>query len=367
MAKAKEVYDYIFWDVLYLPYIWVRRPEWDKFPGGEETYAADAIMPDGRFLQVGTIHLLGQKFAIPFEIKFLDYHPFYKKYGDPNIYIKDKNGNEYKVHAPKEFWEELEKGKLTKTYTIKIGDKEYTISSIEEINEKLKEYDFRKYVWQTSYGISMRAFGGALYWLGDDLGLVMPYKIAPIQIVIIPILGKDDTKVIEYSKKVYELIKDKYRVYLDSDDTKTPGYKYYYYDLIGVPLRIDIGLKEVENNSITIVRRDNKKKYTISLNELEKIDQIFKEMEEDLKQKAKSFVNDMVVRVKTFDELKEAIEQNKIAKAPFCMRESCANQIKELLHAEVRGTDINPENAEKERCVYCGEPAKYWVYIGKTY
>ncbi len=372
---AKVVYDKIFWDILALPYFWVRRPEWDKFAGAEETYAADAIMPDGRVLQVGTIHLLGQKFAKAYDIKFLDSHPFYKKYGDENIYVNDLEGNEFTVKfSSKEererFWKEVNEGKLTKEYEFEINGEKYKVKSLDEISEKLRKFDFKKYVWQTSYGISMRAMGGTLYVHGDDLGLVLPPTIAPIQIVIVPIYykEKDKEKVLEKAREVYEKLKEKFRVYLDDREDKTPGWKFYYWDLKGIPLRIDIGPRDVENNQVVLVKRNTKEKIVAKEEELiEKVEETLNKIMSELKEKAKKELESRVVRVRDWVSLKEAIENGKVAKAPFCMKESCAEIIKNELSAEVRGYDINPESAENEKCVVCGEKAKYRVYIAKSY
>ncbi len=381
IKKAIEIYSKVFWDINHVPHIWVIRPEWDKFAGAEITYAADTVLPDGRFLQIGTVHLLGQKFARAFEIKFQDSHPFVQTL-DKNIFIaKTKDGKEIKF--------EIKDDKIYVKFEGKelIFDKEFE-GEISEENEKLienlykiieklglkkEDLDVWKYVWQTSFGISMRFAAAVISILGDDLGLVLPFETAPIQIVIVPIWYNEEQKekVLNKAKEIYEILKEKYRVYLDDREDKTPGWKFYYWEFKGVPLRIEIGPKDLENNTVVIAVRitgERSVKYKINIDELlVKLEEIIREREMKLKEKAKKYFEEKIVKAETLDELKKAVEEGKVVKAPFCMREECAKQLKEYLHVEVRGTDLNPEEAKGKRCIYCGEEAKYWVYIGKTY
>jgi len=207
---------------------------------------------------------------------------------------------------------------------------------------------------------------------GDNLGLVLPFEVAPIQIVIIPIWYNEEEKreVINKAQEIYEKLKEKYRVYLDKREDKTPGWKFYYWEFKGVPLRIEIGPKDLKENSCVIAVRmkEERWKEKVKIEELEeKIKEIVKKREEKLKERSLRYFEEKIVRVKTREEMKKAFEENKVVKAPFCMKEECAERIKEEFHAEVRGYDLEPETAENERCVYCGEKAKYWAYIGKTY
>ncbi len=308
IKESMEIYGKLFWDYGLVPYIWLKRPEWDKFAGADYTIAADTILPDGRVLQIGTTHLLGQNFARAYDIKY-----------------QDKDGE----------W---------------------------------------KFVWQTSFGVSMRFAAAVISIHGDNKGLILPPKVAPIQIVIVPILTKNskDT-VLSKARELYKKLREKYRVYLDDDDTKTAGWKYYYWELKGVPLRIEIGPRDVENNTVVLARRDTREKITVSLEELErKIEEIFNKIEENLKERAKKWFESKIVEVRSYEELKKAISERKVAKAPFCSidhdGEECYKRIKEDLGAEVRGVKFpEPEMAEGEKCIVCGRPAKYWVYIAKSY
>ena len=177
-----------------------------------------------------------------------------------------------------------------------------------------------------------------------------------------------DVLSLKEAKEIYKKLKSKFRVYLDDREHKTPGWKYYYWDLRGIPLRIDIGPKDLEKNSVTLIKRNDKKKISVSLENLEKeVEKALETINKELYEKARKEIGEKIVEVTEWDRLKEVIESGKVAKVPFCMKESCANIIKEELNAEVRGTNITPEEANEHKCIVCGEKAKYWVYVGKTY
>ncbi len=251
VKEAVEIYKEIF-DELEIPYLICRRPEWDKFPGGEFTIAFDTILPSGKALQIGTVHNLGQNFAKTFDIKF-----------------------------------ETKEGK-------------------------------QDYVYQSCYGISDRVIASVLAIHGDENGLVLPSNVAPIQIVIIPLIFKNTKdKVLTKSNEIrIELEKHGYRVKLDSREDIRPGKKYYEYEYIGVPIRIEIGPKDLEEEKVVVFRRDTKEKVKVSLNDLIKeLNKIIKEYDQNLKNRAKEKFESMIVVVNSIEEIKNI--DGKVILIPF--------------------------------------------------
>lgn len=291
-----------------IPFIFFQRPEWDKFAGAVNTYAADALMPSGKVLQLPSTHMLGQNFSKPFNVKFMD---------------RDNT---------------------------------------------------EKFVFITCYGPAIsRIYGGLISLHGDDKGLVLPFDLAPKQIVIVPILFDDSS---EKVLKRAELIKKKlkgYKVIID-DSSKSAGWKFNHWELKGVPIRIEIGPKDVESNSVVIVRRDTLEKKAIKesdlLKEVEKIDEDFTK---NLFRKARSLVEGNIIDVSSLKDLKKAMDSEKIARCVFCSRsmdgKSCADKVKEESSGEVRGTKFDDPSvpSAKEKCVVCGNPGKVFVYVARSY
>jgi len=416
-----KIYTKLFWDRSSVPFLWIVRPVWDKFAGADYTIAADTILPDGRFLQIGTTHLLGQNFSKAFGIYFDDKHPFLSKERRREIEIKlervpekiKKEIQDYDLIALSKDYkkvatvkilenkaririiseEKIEEKEIELEYKEKIsnekiytGYREYEVNYIynrleenEELIEKLRsiinfeEFDNKKLIWQTSFGVSMRFSAAVISIHGDDKGLVLPFSIAPLQIVIIPIYYSSEKgeieKVLEYCERIRDILSE-YRVHLDKDDSKTPGWKFNYYEFKGVPIRIEVGKREVEESSVTIsVRRRNEKskRYSVKIEELkEKIKEIIEEYDKYLKEEAIKYFKEKIVKTNNISELIKIIEENKVGKVPFCMSEECARELKEKYSLDVRGYDLNPEKTD-EKCIVCGKEGKYWVYVGKSY
>ncbi|MHA1329771.1 MAG: proline--tRNA ligase [Candidatus Hodarchaeales archaeon] len=294
-----------------IPFIQFERPQWDKFAGAWKTFAADTLMPDGRFLQLPSTHLLGDNFSKAFNIEYMDEN----------------------------------------------GEKHYT--------------------YQTCYGPAISRIYGALIAIhGDDSGLIFPFEIAPFQVVIVPILTKKHEKeVMEYSLNIKQKLKESgYRVQLDDSD-KRPGDKYYYWEMKGIPLRIEVGRREASNSTVTLFRRDTRDKQTVSLEDLESVIQkMGEELTENIREKAYKEFQSRLASAKTLEELVEHINNRKMVKIPWCTieleGEACAEEIKaELAGAEVRGIDVQetekpPEDAT---CFICGKKAQCYVYVGKQY
>ena len=292
-----------FYDFLAIPYMVIRRPEWDKFPGAAYTIALDTIMPDGKTMQIGTVHHLADNFARTFGIEY-----------------EDVNGEHQFVH-------------------------------------------------QTCYGISERCVAALLSIHGDDLGLVLPFEVSPIQIVIIPILYKGkEKKVMEISRAVLNELKN-FRVVLDDSEDR-PGAKYYKWELKGVPIRIEIGPKEAEENSVVVSFRDERKKFKVSIDEIndDLIIQWAMEFKERIRDKAVGWMKE---KVKYFDELNDLAEwvRNGVGLTHLCNNLDCGERIEEDVKGSVLGwfEELDWIYAEIDgECIICGGKGKL-VAIAKTY
>ncbi len=302
VEEAVQIYSKFF-DKLALPYLILKRPEWDKFAGAEYSIAFDTIMPNGKRLQIGTIHYLGQTFSKPFEIKY-----------------EDVNGQQ-------------------------------------------------KYVYQTCYGISGRPIAALIAIHADERGLTLPPNIAPIQAVIIPIYTKENReKVMGYCKEVFSLLKDNgFRVKLDNAEDETPGSKYYKWELRGVPIRVEIGEREVEKSEVTVFRRDKLERRSVKrgeiIGELKKLE---KEIHLNLKERAWGKMREKIRLTRTLREVIKTVEEGKIAMAPWCGKNSCIKEIENETGFNVLGTPLNVE-PPAENCFNCQKEAEKIIYIGKSY
>ncbi|MFW9853522.1 MAG: proline--tRNA ligase [Candidatus Thorarchaeota archaeon] len=294
-----------------IPFIGFQRPEWDKFAGAVHTYAADTLMPDGRFLQLPSTHLLGDKFAQAFGINFTD------AAGESHI------------------------------------------------------------AFQTCYGPAIsRIFGAMIAVHGDNAGLIFPFKVAPLQIIIVPILAKGKTKMVEeYCDSLKTELRDSgFRVDVDHS-TRRPGDKYYYWEMKGVPVRCEIGPTEVEESRITLFRRDTREKQIVDRRNLSKtISSLGQAITDELKQRAIVNFEKRLARADTIEELIHHLNRQRMIKIPFCSidldGQTCAERIKdEMAGAEVRGIDVHEteEPTAEQTCFMCGKPAKCFVYVGKQY
>ncbi|MBN2733980.1 MAG: proline--tRNA ligase [Methanomicrobiaceae archaeon] len=283
-----------FYDRICVPIIFSKRPEWDKFPGADYTMAADAIMPDGKTLQVGTVHHLGDNFSKTFDLKYED-----------------------------------EKGE-------------------------------QKLAFQTCYGISERCIAALLSVHGDDKGLVLPPEIAPLQIIIVPIIMKKNAEEILNAAKLLETeIKSAgMRVKTDSRDLR-PGAKYYHWEMRGVPLRIEIGPRDIQNGVIMAVNRFGQK---TSIKREEAISGIKEQLEsfkKDMKFKASSKAKEQIRIVDSLKGAKEAAETG-VAVLQWCGSKKCADEIEQKLDVSVLGSEIRSEYIEEKEdtCIICGKPSK---------
>lgn len=289
-----------------IPFLFFKRPEHDKFRGAVNTFAADAIMPDGKAIQLPSTHLLGQKFSKAFGIKFLD---------------KDKK---------------------------------------------------EKYAWQTCYGPGVWRILGALVAIhGDDKGLILPPEVAPLQVIIIPIAGKNDKKILKKCNDVKaKLEKVNVRVKIDERKEYTPGWKYNYWELKGVPLRIEIGPKDVKKKQVVAVRRDSKEEIVVKDRQLVKaVKGLLIDVQNSLLKKADKNFNSYVTEAKDFNALKKTLEtKGGLVRANWCGKTECADYIKtETNGGTIRGTLFGKKEKIFGNCVWCKKAAIQVVYIAKQY
>ncbi|MGZ4911220.1 MAG: His/Gly/Thr/Pro-type tRNA ligase C-terminal domain-containing protein, partial [Halobacteriota archaeon] len=284
-----------FYDRLGIPYIVSRRPTWDKFPGADYTLAFDTLMPDGKSLQVGTIHHLGTNFAKTFDVTY-----------------EDRDGK-------------------------------------------------KQFVNQTCYGISERCIAAVISVHGDDKGLILPPEIAPVQVVIIPIFSKQaDSDAILKACSEIRLELSHYRVVLDTDDIR-PGAKFYKWEKQGVPIRLEIGPKDLSKDSVTLVRRDTRKKESVKRSEMQsRLEQAMCDMLENMAEKARTF---LVSHIVTIEIPEQARGKRGIFQISWCGSESCGRKIQELSDADVLGETEPMEG----RCPVCNAPTTVRALLARPY
>jgi len=294
-----------FFDTVGLPYKITKRPEWDKFAGAEYSIAFDQVLPDGRTLQNGTVHKLGQNFSKAFDVAY-----------------------------------ETEKGD-------------------------------RKHVWQTCYGISGRPIVGMLAAHGDDNGAVLPPSVAPIQVVVIPIPYKGMEKQINGTCEalVDKLRKTDVRVELDQRADLTPGAKYYYWELRGVPIRLEIGPRDVKEDKVTVVRRDSMEKQACGTDDAVKVVRdTLEAIMKDLKQRTWQWMREHVHRANSLEEARRLIRRREgIVEVLWCGSAECGHKLGEDLDADVLGTPEDLEEKVKGNCVVCAKRAENILRVAVAY
>ena len=308
------LYKHFIEKVLSIPTISGYKSNKEKFVGADYTTALEGMMPDGKALQLGTSHNLGLNFSQPFEIKFLN-----------------KN-------------------------------------NVEE------------FVWQTSWGISWRLIGALIMVHGDDKGLILPPIVAPIQIIIIPIYKNVNEHLVkEHAKRLKDnLVALGYRVFVDDRDEYTAGWKYNEWEMKGVPVRINIGQRDIENNNVEIVRRDNRQKSIISVENLSKeIEKIFQSLQSDLYYKAEIYLKEKTKIITSFNDFKRDLDSySGFIVTGWCGNEDCEVGVKEDTGADIRvipfdvkdiptGLDMTYDDIKE--CIYCGKKANKTVIFAKAY
>lgn len=299
-----EVYRHFVESILAIPVIPGKKSDSEKFAGADYTTTVEAMMQDGKALQAGTSHMLGQNFAKAFDVKFLD-----------------KSGQE-------------------------------------------------QLVWQTSWGMSTRIIGALIMVHSDDIGLVLPPKIAPIQTVIVTI-GKDDgereaavAKANEIAAKLRQLGTT---VKVDARDER-PGAKFFKWEREGVPVRIEIGPKDLKNGSMTVVRRDTGEKETVAEEKLPvRIGELLESIQQELFNRAVSFRKENTHEVNSWEEFQKVIgEKGGFLMAHWCSSAQCEAKIKEETRATIRCLPFD-QKREKGKCVFCGDESDSRVVFAKAY
>ena len=302
VAQMLGIYKKLVEEFLAVPALTGNKSEQEKFAGALYTKAIESLMPDGRALQMGTSHNLGQHFSKPYNIKFVD---------------KDEK---------------------------------------------------EKFVWTTSWGVSTRLLGAIIMVHGDDRGLVLPPKIAPIQAVIVPILFEDSKK--EVLKKAMEikesLEKSGIDAHLDERDDYSPGWKFNDWEIKGVPLRVEIGPKDMEKGQITLARRDTGEKIQVKEGDVKSVVKILEDIQNNLFKKAREGMESLIKEVKNKEDFKKQIENKKMVFASWCASKGCEEKIKEETTATSRVIPFGQKKT-KSKCVYCGQPSEQKAYFAKAY
>lgn len=305
--KALEMYTNFDQEFLALPVITGRKSESEKFPGAKYTTTTEALARDGKAIQAGTSHQLGQGFAKSAEIEFVD------------------------------------------------------------TDEK------KKTPWQTSWGVSTRLIGTIIVVHGDEKGLRLPPKIAPIQVVVVPILrGKDpdaSALVLEKAREIVHILSQKgVRIELDDREGKSPGFKFNEWEVKGVPLRMELGPRDLQEEQVVIARRDRGEKTSISVADLEsEVPRLLEEIQESLYEQAAEFQRKNTHEVFDYDTFKEIIaERGGFVRALWCGEESCEQQIQSETKATNRCMPFDVDEVKGE-CICCQKSAKHLAVFAKAY
>ena len=291
VMKILEIYKNTVEEELAIPVVTGEKSEKEKFVGAVYTTTMESIMPDGKALQMGTSHFLGQNFSKPFEVKFAD---------------KD---------------------------------------------------NVEHFAWQTSWGVSWRLIGAMIMVHGDDKGLVLPPKVAPMQVVIVPIYNLDEDKkqVLKKTDEIKKQLESKsIRVHIDDRKELSPGYKFNDWEMKGVPLRIEIGPKDIQNQKVVLAKRYNKEKIDLIFEEIEKIDLILNEIQSKMLETAREQAKLNTLDISNYAEFKEKIVTGGFFNAFWCGKQECEDKIKEETGADIRVIPFDGENKDGN-CIYCNE------------
>lgn len=289
---------------LAIPVLQGRKTESEKFAGADKTYSVEALMGDGRALQAGTSHNLGQNFARVFDITFQG---------------RDK--------------------------TLQYG-------------------------WQTSWGMTTRLIGGVVMTHGDDSGLILPPRIAPHQVVIVPIPRGDWREtVLPHAERIRGDLEGRgVRVRLDDREEHSPGWKYAEWEMRGVPLRLEIGPRDVERGQVMLVRRDTREKMAASRDGLsERVDELLGAIQQGLFDRAAAFRDEHTVRTADRAEFDAVLEGRPgYVVAPWCGEAGCEARVKTATQATIRNLPLDPSPASGS-CIQCGKPGQVDAYFAKSY
>jgi prolyl-tRNA synthetase len=301
--KILEIYRRLAEEILAIPVLIGRKTEIEKFAGAKHTYSIEAMMRDKKALQSGTSHNLGQNFAKAFNVTF-----------------QNKDNQEERVYA-------------------------------------------------TSWGVSTRIIGAVIMAHGDDKGLRLPPKVAPVQVVVIPIFKNDEQKnVIEkYSNPILDTLKNNsVRIDIDWRD-ESPGFKFNDWEMKGVPIRIEIGSRDIENNQVILVRRDTGEKSAAQIDDIaEKVSQMLNDIHANLYAEALDFMKSNTIKTDSYDEFKKIIKGGGFIRCGWDGTSETELKIKEETGATTRIIPFD-ENTKDLKCIYTGKPAKHEIVFAKAY
>lgn len=299
-----EMYKKTVEEELAIPVITGKKSEKEKFVGAVYTTTMEAIMPDGKALQMGTSHFLGQNFSKPFDVKFLD------------------------------------------------------------------KQNVETFAWQTSWGVSWRLIGALIMIHGDDKGLVLPPRVAPIQVVIVPIYysPEDMELVLNKASEIKQILtKHNLRIHMDVRDEVTPGYKFHDWEMKGVPLRVEIGPKDIAKGKMVLVRRDNLKKSDLTFENTESgILAMLDEIQKNLFENAKNLLKEKTREITDFDEFKTEMEKGAFLNSPWCGQTKCEEVIKESTGADIRVIPFDAKTQDS-KCIVCKNQTKIHAIFARSY
>jgi prolyl-tRNA synthetase len=229
----------------------------------------------------------------------------------------------------------------------------------------------KKYAYQSTYAISTRMLGVMVMMHGDDKGLVLPPKLARVQVVVVPIYNDGNAKkVLEKAAEIESAIKKSFRTLIDDNDSTSPGWKFNEWELRGVPVRLEIGEKDIAAGNVMLVRRDTGEKKPVKMEDASKeIGVMLKEIHKNLYEKAKKFLQENTNRAKDYAELKKIVEgKGGFVQAPWCGSEECETKVKEETTAKITNMPLDVQaEAKGKKCVYCGKPAQHIANFAKSY
>ncbi|MAG38765.1 proline--tRNA ligase [Candidatus Woesearchaeota archaeon] len=227
-----------------------------------------------------------------------------------------------------------------------------------------------RFAWQNSWGLTTRSIGVFLAIHGDDKGLIIPPKIAPVQVVIVPIIfEKTKNEVLKEAKKLKSELKS-FSIKLDEREFYTPGWKFNHWEMKGVPLRIEIGPKDIEKKQVIVVRRDNSKKIVVKNKDLKKkIKELLDDIQKSLFNNAKKFLNNNIMEANNFNDFKKGIKNKNIVYAPWCGLKNCEELIKDKSGgAKSLNIPLNQKNLKSNnKCIQCNKDALFHAYFAKSY
>jgi prolyl-tRNA synthetase len=308
VMQMLSLYKRVMEELLAIPALTGKKSEKEKFVGALYTTTLESMMPDGRALQMATSHQLGQNFSKPFEIRFL--------------------GEDGEMH----------------------------------------------YVWNASWGISWRTIGALVMVHGDDKGLVVPPRVASTQVMIVPIVFSESSKannVLSKCKEIQsELQSAGIRVSIDSRENYTPGWKFNEWEMKGIPLRMEVGPRDIAKNSVVLVRRDTGKKESAPLQDISKTVKLqLDRIQESLWEKANELLRMKTNDASTFQELSDLVEKRGgFVRSFWCGSRECEDKIKDKTGADIRLIPFDqPGDVNDSECVLCNNQAKFAVYFARAY